>query len=359
MLKSETQNRLAYLDWLRGLAAITMLQGHVFHAFTRTDLREGAPYVLSQFVGGLPPAIFLFLTGVTLAFRMDGGERRNEPLVARFLAALRRAGYLLVVAYLFRIQLWAFGLPYSAWTDILKVDILNCMALTIAVMAPMAVFRTADRARLCAVLGLAIAFLAPVISQLDWTTTAPFVKSHVAPDYLFFSFFPWASFLAFGLSAGSILRMIADDQMDRLMQWAALGGGALIVGGRYFAEIPYSLYNHSEFWLNSPAQVLIKLGVLLWLMTFAFLWTRYVAAPGWSWVRQLGTTSLLVYWVHIELVYGRWLGAWKESLSVAQTTMASVGIIVLMVALAAAKTHWRDWTLRTEPAPSPVLNPES
>ena len=41
------------------------------------------------------------------------------------------------------------------------------------------------------------------------------------------------------------------------------------------------------------------------MVSFAFLWTRYGARDGWSWVRQFGTTSLLVYWVHIELVYGR------------------------------------------------------
>ena len=27
---------------------------------------------------------------------------------------------------------------------------------------------------------------------------------------------------------------------------------------------------------------------------------------------------MLVYWVHIEIVYGRWLGIWKEALSVPQ-----------------------------------------
>ncbi len=66
-----------------------------------------------------------------------------------------------------------------------------------------------------------------------------------------------------------------------------------------------TLYTKSEFWLNSPAQVLMKLGVMLWILPFAFIWTRYAANTGWSPVSQLGTTSLLVYWVHIELVYGR------------------------------------------------------
>ena len=71
-----------------------MLQGHVFHSFLRTDLREGGPYVFSQFVGGMPPAIFLFLTGVTLAFLMHSGERKGLSGAARVWTATRRAGYL-------------------------------------------------------------------------------------------------------------------------------------------------------------------------------------------------------------------------------------------------------------------------
>ena len=49
--------RLAFIDWTRGMAATMMLQGHVFHSFARNDLREGGPYAISQFLGGLAPAV--------------------------------------------------------------------------------------------------------------------------------------------------------------------------------------------------------------------------------------------------------------------------------------------------------------
>ena len=71
--------RLSYLDWTRGIAALVMLQGHVFQSFLRTDLREGGPYMMSQFAGGMPPAVFLFLLGVTFAFLMDSQERKGLP----------------------------------------------------------------------------------------------------------------------------------------------------------------------------------------------------------------------------------------------------------------------------------------
>ena len=66
---------MPFLDWMRGVAATIMLQGHTFHSFTRTDLRDQGPYVLSQFFGGIGPAIFLFLTGITYGFMMQRGER--------------------------------------------------------------------------------------------------------------------------------------------------------------------------------------------------------------------------------------------------------------------------------------------
>ena len=342
---SDQSARLRYLDWTRGIAALIMLQGHTFHSFTRMDLREQGPFVLSQFLGGIAPAIFLFLTGATMAFRMDSDERKGLTPVARMLSALSRARYLLLIAFLFRIQLWAFSWPWSQMSAVLKVDVLNCMALAGAALSLLALFRTADRARFGVTLGLAIAVAGPVVSQLDWSGVPSLVKNYLAPDYMFFSFFPWAAFFAFGLSAGSVIRMLRDDQMDRAMQWAALLGGGLIVGGRYFSELPYSLYAKSEFWLDSPALVVIKLGVLLWILAFAFVWTRYAVGQNWSMVAQFGTTSLLVYWVHIELVYGRWLGAWKESLDNTQVTALSVLVIALMLGLSVLRTASRKWTV--------------
>lgn len=344
MLPPFTSERLRYLDWTRGLAALIMLQGHTFHSFTRNDLRDKGPYVLSQFAGGLAPAIFLFLTGVTMAFRMDSDERRGLSPGARVLSALKRSRYLLVIAFLFRLQLWIFSLPWNPPSVMLKVDVLNCMALAGAALSVMAIFRTIERARLCALLGVIIAAGSPLVLQLDWSGIPALIKNYIAPDYAYFSFFPWAAFFVFGLSAGSVIRLLRDEQMDRAMQWAALFGAALIIGGRYFSDLPYSLYSKSEFWLDSPAMVLMKLGALLWVLPFAFVWTRYAASTGWSVVSQLGTTSLLVYWVHIELVYGRWLGGWKESLDNTQVAALTAVVIILMVGLSVLKTSAKKWS---------------
>jgi uncharacterized membrane protein len=264
-------SRLAFLDWSRGFAALIMLQGHVFHSFTMPALRDGGPYVLSQFIGGITPAVFLFLTGVTLAFLMDGGERKGVQARERVITAMRRAGYLAMLAVLFRLQLWLFALPQSPWTDLFRVDILNCMALAVGLFSLMAVFQTEDRVKLCAILGVVVAGASPIISQLDWSRLHPFVRAYIVPDAMTFSFFPWAAFVAFGMSAGSILRIMPMEQMHRGMQWAAMLGFGLILGGQYFANLPYSVYAKSDFWIDSPALIIIKLGVILLILAFAVL----------------------------------------------------------------------------------------
>jgi uncharacterized membrane protein len=355
MPKSKATSRLQFLDWVRGFATVIMLQGHTYHSLLRQDLRTSSTFILSDFLGGMPSAVFLFLTGVTLAFLMDSRERQGASAAQRVMASLGRSGYILGLAFLVRLQLWVFAWPGSAWTDLLRVDVLNCMGLSLAVLSVMAVFRTVERVRLCAIVGVAIAVASPLVSEIDWSGVPPLVKDYIAPDYLAFGFFPWGAFVAFGLSLGSLIRVVTHEQLERAMQWAALAGCALIACSQQLSNLP-SLYGKSEFWLNSPFMILIKLGVILLMVAFAFVWNKHTAEK-WSWVRQLGTTSLLVYWVHIELIYGRWLGFWHSNLSIAQCTVAAAAMIVSMLLISVARTHraqLREFLASWRPQAQPV-----
>jgi len=355
MPKSKATSRLQFLDWVRGFATVIMLQGHTYHSLLRQDLRTSSTFILSDFLGGMPSAVFLFLTGVTLAFLMDSRERQGASAAQRVMASLGRSGYILGLAFLVRLQLWVFAWPGSAWTDLLRVDVLNCMGLSLAVLSVMAVFRTVERVRLCAIVGVAIAVVSPLVSEIDWSGVPPLIKDYIVPDYLAFGFFPWGAFVAFGLSLGSLIRVVTHEQLERAMQWAALAGCALIACSQQLSNLP-SLYGKSEFWLNSPFMILIKLGVILLMVAFAFVWNKHTAEK-WSWVRQLGTTSLLVYWVHIELIYGRWLGFWHSNLSIAQCTVAAAAMIVSMLLISVARTHrapLREFLASWRPQPAPV-----
>jgi uncharacterized membrane protein len=355
MAVGKTTTRLAFIDWTRGLAAVVMLQGHTFDSFTRTDLRDKGPFVFSQFLGGLPPALFLFLTGITFAFLMHSQEKQGASAGQRVIAALKRSRYLFILAALFRIQLYVFGFPTSPAGELWRVDILNCMGMAMLLFAPMAVFTTKERIRLCTVLGLVVAGLAPFVSMIDGSTVPWIMRAYLFPSLSSFGFFPWASFLAFGMAAGSVIRTAKQEEMSRMMLWMMAVGIGLVLAAQYLSNLPFSVYPKSDFWLNSPALIMIKLGAVLIILAVAFLWVNLGAPQRWSLFRQLGTTSLLVYWVHIELVYGRWFGIWKEAMTVRQVLVFTTLLLALLTALSILQTRGRSIGsfFRSMPLPRP------
>ncbi len=292
--------RFPFLDWMRGLAVVVMIQCHAFNAFARPDTRDGGAYMLSQFVGGMAAPLFLFMAGMTTAFQMESLARREASPWRRWAAALRRAAYIMGIALLFRFTNWLGSFPNGNLQELTKVDILNCMAVAMAAFAATAAFGAGGRMRF-AVLGAAgVAMLSPLLANLPWDGVPPLLREYLVPGVGRgrFPFFPCASYLGFGIAAGLAVKRTTEERMDRLMQWLVLIGIALIFANQYLSDLPYSIYPKSNFWTDSPTLVLIRAGVILACLAGSYLWTEYGASTGWSWMQTLGKTSLMVYWVH-------------------------------------------------------------
>jgi Heparan-alpha-glucosaminide N-acetyltransferase, catalytic len=333
---------------MRGLAVVIMIQCHTINSLTRMDLREGGPYVLSQFVGGMAAPLFLFMAGMTSGFQMDSLERREGSPLRRWLISLRRAGYILGIAFLFRLTNYLGAWPNGDASDLTKVDILNCMGVAMALLSAAALFAGGDRTRFAAAAGVAIAAAAPIITNLPWDGLPRLLHEYAAPGFGRgrFAFFPNAAYLAFGIAAGGIVKRIAAERMDRLMQWSVLLGFGMIFVAQYFANLPYSVYPKSNFWTDSPALISIRTGICLLMMAGAYLWTEFCSRKKWSWMEVLGKNSLMVYWVHVMLVYGAVVRPIKRKLDIPQVVLASLIVTALMVALS---TLWLQWkTRRTE-----------
>lgn len=344
-------DRVLALDWLRGLGVLIMLQGHLFNSFARPELHNHPVYILSQFIGGMPAPIFLFLVGATLGFLLDRADRQGLTGRERIRRALLRSAYLAAIAFAFRLQLWLFAWG-NPWKELVRVDILNCMALGVAVLSVMAVLLPAKRVTWSAGAGLLIAGTAPLISSLDWSGVPWLVRNYIVPNKAFFSFFPHAAYIAFGLGLGALLRSAGSGVRDKIMQWSACLGLALVVTALYFSNLPFSIYPQSDFWLDSPGLILIRLGIVLVLLAVGFVWTGAQSREKLGFIRRLGTTSLLIYWVHVELVYGRWFWFAKERLTIVGCCAASLVLIALMYGLATLElpARVRRWLNGTRPA---------
>ena len=355
--------RLRFLDWMRGLAVLLMIQCHTFNSLAREELRSSGPYVLSQVLGGMAAPLFLFMSGITLAFQMDGFDRRVADIPERWLKSVRRAAYILAIAFAFRFTNWLASQPHVDIHELTRVDILNAMGLALAVLSACALVPGKFRPLVAAGMGLAIAVAAPVVSNLNWTRTPAVIREYLVPVPSMgnFAFFPGAAYVAFGVALGALMRRAAA-KLNALTLWSIFAGLVLVLTARYVSNARFSIYPHSDFWLDSPGLIFIRTGISLVILSSAWLWTEYCVWPRWSWVETLGRNSLMVYCVHIALVYGDLSKPLRGRVSLSVTALLCLLLVVLMVCLSAMwlrrkaqrEAKWRAATTVATGSPQPA-----
>jgi uncharacterized membrane protein len=334
--------RLAYIDWLRGLACVLMFQTHCYDSWLRADLHEGQFAKWSQLLGTLPAPLFLFLAGVSVALTT---EKLREKGTARDLIAkqtIMRGGEIFALGLLLRVQEYALGYRWVSWTDLLRVDILNTLGISISLLgvlcwiAAAADVVKARRRTFYAALATAtaVAMLTPLLwgawrpNFLPWPLESYINGVHTfgRPQFWLFPLFPWSAFAFAGLATGFSLFSDAmkKDEPGYFVRLAGVGAGA-IVAALLLEAAPTRLYTLHDFWHSHPDFVLLRCGVL---------------------VIQFGNTSLLVYWVHLEFVYGILSILPKHQSGIGRATLGFIVIFLGLLALSLWRTEAKGSTVR-------------
>jgi len=366
--------RLAYIDWMRGLACLLMFQTHCYDSWLRPDLHRSRLYGLSQLGGTLPAPLFIFLAGVSFALVTE--KLREKGIAANAIAkhTVLRGAEIFGLGILFRIQEYALGYKWVPWTDLLRVDVLNILGLSMMLMGVLCWLTSAtklDSARtrsMVAALGtaVAVAMLTPPI----WTTwrpkSAPWplesylngVHTSGEPQHWLFPLFPWSGFAFAGLAVGFVIFTgFARRNEARLFALFGVAGIAAIALSVAFDASPVQLYTVYDYWHSNPNFLLLRCGVLLIILSLVYAWCRWgLAQKGFSPAIQLGQTSLLVYWVHIEFVYGVFSILPKHGCSIAKATLGLVVIFGAMLALSIVRTRYKKKAKALRPS-SPAAAP--
>jgi len=374
-MSSSAPSRLGYIDLMRGLACVLMFQTHCYDAWLGGDARKSTFFMWSQLGGTFPAPLFLFLAGISFALVADKLIQKGKSANQIAYATIRRGAEILGLGLLFRLQEFVIAWGWSPWTDLFRVDVLNTIGLSMMLMGAFcwvvlslkeaAVRLSGQRLLLAvssAVIGLGISLLTPLI----WTVWRPRglpwpLESYIdgvhnlgEPQAWLFPIFPWTAFAFMGLAVGFLLL----TNWSRLRGAATfvlvgLGGGVLIYMARRLDARP-QLYLVYDFWHTSPNFFLIRVGMLLIILAASYLWWRWGAGQwGFSPLVQLGQTSLLVYWVHIELVYGRLSLLPKRGVGIGAASLGLLAIFLSMLLLSWLRTRLKEHG--KEPAPVPGI----
>jgi uncharacterized membrane protein len=378
-----TKFRLAYIDWMRGLACVLMFQTHCYDSWLSAEARQSRFFMFSQLGGTFPAPLFLFLAGISFALVTDKLRQKNLPPGQIARVTIRRGAEIFGFGLLFRLQEYLVAWGWAPKSDLLRVDILNTIGvsmmlmgilcwLVLAVLAsceekhmwgqpPSAVryggVRSRDvgssHSRLTLVLAAAgTAILVSLLTPPLWTTWRPDwlpwpLESYVngvhnlgIPQAGLFPIFPWTGFAFAGLAVGFILKSAwARGQEPRAFFAMGLAGSVLIEFARWLEAQPRQFYAVNDYWRTSPSFFLIRVGMLLVILTAAYAWCRWgLGQWGFSPLILLGQASLLVYWVHIEFVYGRVSILPKRGLGIRGASVGLLIIFLAMLALAYVRT---------------------
>ena len=355
------KQRLAYIDWMRGLACVLMFQTHCYDSWLGGAARQSTLFHWSQLGGTFPAPLFLFLAGISFALTTDKLRRRDVDAEKIARSTILRGVEVFGLGLLFRVQEFLLGQPWVPWTDLFRVDVLNIIGLSMILMG--LVCRTTHSRIASALAAAGVALAVALATPPLWTTMRPrflpwFLESYVNGVHLFgvpqpwlFPIFPWAAFAFAGLAVGFLLMSDWARQREATaLGLLGVGGAALAALALWLDAISPRVYAVYDFWHTSPNFLLIRLGIVLAMTSCCYAWCRWGAGEwGFSPLIQLGQTSLLVYWVHIEFVYGRFSILPKHAMGVPGASLGLFVIFLAMLLLSLARTRrlakGRGWNL--------------
>ncbi len=346
--------RIEVVDWLRGVAVVLMIMAHGMDAWLLPAAKTGAMYAVIRVGMGIPARLFLFLVGVSAAIQFESGLAKGLASGTMRGRLAKRGLQILALAYLFRLQEWLLSRGYGGWEALFRVDILNAIGVSMVVVAWAATPRNGRR-QLLPALGLAGVFLGfgTLVGPAHFPTWLPRpLTSYIGGQrpMAWFSLFPWGAWALVGVPAGHLWATASREPrlQSRAFTLTFAAGASLTAAVVVIRAVDPTVIRYpSELIMQmGPGIFFHRLGLIGLLAGAGFAWCRLLHGR-FSVLRQLGRTSLLIYWVHIELCYGSLVYSLRARFHILGAALLVAILTLAMLGLSLVKTRYGlplvDW----------------
>jgi len=306
--------------------ALAMVQGHIFDDLLSPLARADRLYQFQVIFHGCTAPGFLFASGFV------AGLPRSPLSLKGSLRRARRLLFVLGVGYFLHIPYLSFWKIVGRATPAEKADMLSCNPLQLIAVSQLGLLLLqwlAGRRWVGTAAAAAVAVLAagPFVWAARLSTHLPLALGaylDMASTPSQFPIFPYAAFVLAGTAAGAWLgRTDRATRRRRSLQAA----GALFAAGILLALV---LKDRVDFWSISPAYALLRMGALLLLLA-AVEWVTTREVPGRHALGLLGHETLLVYVLHLVLLFGGVFG--RSPLQNLHASLGFGGAFVVLVAM--------------------------
>ncbi|MBP1683409.1 MAG: Acyltransferase domain protein [Ignavibacteriaceae bacterium] len=342
--------RYTFIDLLRGWAILIMIEVHVFNAFLLPELRQTGWFDILTFINGLVAPAFLFVSG--FAFQVSSSSRLDDmrKLKLPFWKKLWRYFSIILIGY-------ALHLPFYSLSKVLNrstteqlqaffaVDVLQCIGVGLLILFIIRLLIDSDKIYHFTLIALALFVM--VISPFFWKLEFTNYFHYLFANYFnringsLFPIFPWINFILVGaIFAKYFLDAASKGNEEKFIKGTTITGVVMVLSGHFFYSGLFPDYLTSI--IPHPVFFIERLGYVLVFATLCWYYANWRNTKK-SFVFDASRESLLIYWLHLVIIYNTLFG--KQSLAniIGQTLNAWEGItatLILMTLMILAAKVW-------------------
>lgn len=334
-------------DLLRGLVIIIMIEVHLFNAFLLPELRQTGWFNVLNFINGLVAPSFLFVSG--FAFQVSSGSKLDEmrKFGKAFWKKMMRIFQIIIIGY-------ALHLPFFSLSQIINeltpqlletfyaVDILQCIGLGLLFLFFTRLIIKSDKSYnyfLIAVL-IVVTFISPVFWKIEFANFFPLIIANYFNRLhgSLFPIFPWLNFLLSGAVFAKYFVDAHEKNIEKKFIQISAGVGIviLLLGHLFLSGLSPKIFTSI---LPNPIFYLQRLGYILVIFSVCW-WIDKKYGVKKSFVLDASRESLLVYWLHLVIIYGTFWGGKSladnigKSMNLFEASGATIVLILLMILIA-------------------------
>ena len=349
LLVPSASTRVPFVDLARAAAVLFMVQGHVLQVLLAPQYSGGVFAEVWLYLRGLTSCTFLMLSG--FSFSLATTRRWSEFQVPGRRVIRRLGRYLLLLALGYGMRFPARSISglstisTAQWQTFAVVDVLQLIAVVLTLLqVGVWLLRTPGKFMIWSfAAAVAVVILTPVVSRLALAQGLPvFLGAYLTSGGgSIFPALPWAAYVFFGAGLGVWYARPkrVGQAPDHTVVFLTAGFG-MVALGMLLHVVPWSPFGAVDFWTLSPNLFLVKAGSVLVGLSAAMRLMRGVKSmPGV--VTALSRESLLVYLVHVVLLYG---SAWTVGLNQSVGARLGPGSVVEWIGLLVVAMSLLAWT---------------
>lgn len=341
-----------------------MLYGHTASALLAPQYQTGRWFDIWQFQRGLTSSLFLLLGGFAFSVATSRRWTSHTRWSPAILKRIRRFALFVLLGYALHLPASRFVEVLAAdearWRAFLAVDVLQLIGVSfilIQLLVPVTrsrwVFMVATT-----ILAAAAVLATPVAWTIDWSRLVPpAVAAYFSPaSGSLFPVFPWIGFILLGAGLGQIYARWGASDLSVFAQRALVAPGVLLL----LAAIALRPRAEALFGpgpgIFIPAEVMLRIGTCLIILAgFAYLSRRIHHLP--HIFGAVAQESLLIYFVHLCIVYGSVWNLGLAQLYGASRTPAQTILFVFLVVTSMAGLAWYwNWFKHVRPRAARVVS---